>query len=110
MKVKSFSIEQADKDRPKARCRRWRFWASTDAGRKSKRFNGTWTQAQEAVRAWVSELEAYIPNSDTFASYAESWRLYRADSGNIEPNTAANDNATWPPCCAPPSRPCGWTP
>ena len=91
MKVKSSTIQQLDKPRPKARCRDWRLWANTDDGRKSRRFHGTWTEAQDALRAFVSELSDKIPDSETFAAYAESWRLWRAESGDFSPNTIAND-------------------
>ena len=91
MKVKGSTIQQLEKDKPKARCRKWRLWATTDHGRKSKRFTGTYTQAQEALRAWVSDLEGHVPNADTFAAYAESWRLWREKSGGLEEQTLVND-------------------
>lgn len=92
MIVRGSSIEQLEKDKPRARCRRWRLWATTDHGRKSKRFRGTYTQAQDALRAFVTELEGTVPNSDEFGAYAESWRLLRAESGEYSPNTTAGDS------------------
>ncbi len=91
MKVKSASIQQLDKDKRPSKCRRWRLWANTDDGRKSKRFSGTYTQAQDALGAWVAELGDIVPNSETFASYAESWRLWREKSGGLDIGTLAND-------------------
>ena len=97
MKVKSSSIQQIDKRRsdgspkPKSECRKWRLWANTDHGRKSKRFSGTYTQAQEALRAFEEELGGFVPNSDTFGPYAESWRLWRAGLGRYSPNTLSED-------------------
>ena len=97
MKVTGSTIQQLDKVRkngtpmPKSECRRWRLWVTTEEGRKSRRFNGTYTQAQEALRAFVEELEGIVPNDETFGSYAESWRLWRAESGNYSPNTVAAD-------------------
>ena len=96
MKVTGSSIQLLDRDSngnkvPKSKCRHWRLWATTEEGRKSERFEGTWTQAQEALKRFVSHLEDTVPNSDTFGSYAESWRLWRAESGDFSPNTVSND-------------------
>ena len=91
MKVSGSTIQQLERGLPKSRCRKWRLWATTEEGRKSRRFSGTWTQAQKALDAFVSELEGFVPNSETFGAYAESWRLWRAESGGFDPGTLAND-------------------
>lgn len=91
MKVTGSTIQQLEKDRPKSRCRRWRLWATTEQGRKSKRFQGTYTQASDALSEWVSELEGLVPNSETFGAYAESWRLWREKSGSLGEQTLVND-------------------
>lgn len=91
MKVTGSTIQQLEKDRPKSRCRKWRLWATTEQGRKSKRFSGTWTQAQDELKAWVSELEGFVPNSETFGAYAESWRLWREKSAGLDVQTLVND-------------------
>ena len=91
MKVSGSTIQQLEKDKPKSKCRKWRLWATTDQGRKSKRFTGTYTQAQNALEAWVSELSDTIPNSETFGAYAESWRLWRAEAAELSPNTTSSD-------------------
>lgn len=91
MKVTGSSIEQCEKSKPKGKCRKWRLWATTSDGRKSKRFTGTYTQAQDALREWVSDLEGQVPNSEAFGAYAESWRLWRAKSGELAPGTVEND-------------------
>jgi len=89
MKVTGSSIQQIEKDRPKSKCRKWRLWATTEQGRKSKRFTGTYTEASDALRAWVSELEGTVPNPATFESYARSWHRWRVESGDYSPNTMA---------------------
>ena len=89
MKVTGSSIQQLEKDKPKSKCRKWRLWATTECGRKSKRFTGTYTEAQNALREWVSELEGLVPNPDTFESYARSWHRWRVESGDYSPNTMA---------------------
>lgn len=97
MKVTGSTIQQLDKARPDGRplprseCRRWRLWATTEFGRKSKRFRGTYTQAQDALRDFVEELEGFVPNDATFASYAASWRSWRVQSGDYSPNTMASE-------------------
>lgn len=91
MKVTGSTIQQLERELPKSRCRKWRLWATTSEGRKSRRFNGTWTQAQEALKAFVSELEALVPNDETLGSYAESWHAWRAESGVYSPNTVAGE-------------------
>jgi len=91
MKITGSTIQQLDKSKPRSRCRDWRLWASTDHGRKSRRFHGTYTQACDALEAFVAELSDTIPNSETFGSYAESWRLWREKSGDFSVGTIAND-------------------
>ena len=91
MKVTGSTIQQLEKDRPRSRCRKWRLWATTEQGRRSRRFHGTYTQAQDALRAFVSELEGFVPNSETFGAYAGSWKLWREKSGDYAPGTLAND-------------------
>lgn len=90
MKVTGSSIEQLEKGKPKGKCRRWRLWVSTELGRKSKRFTGTWTQATQALAEYVAELEGIVPNAETFAAYADSWYAWTADSGRYAAGTLAN--------------------
>ena len=97
MKVTGSTIQQLDKHRadgtpkPKSECRDWRLWATTDHGRKSRRFHGTYSAAQDALRAFVEELDAKIPNSETFGAYAASWASWRAETGNYSPNTVSSE-------------------
>lgn len=90
MKVTGTSIEQLEGGKPRGKCRHWRLWLSTECGRKSRRFTGTWTQAQEALRAFKSEMEGLVPNSDTFGAYAASWLAYTSDTGRYSAGTMAN--------------------
>lgn len=60
----SGSIVQIDKDKTRARCRKWRLKVSTGKdprtgkyGSKSRRFEGTYTQAKAALREFVEEVE-----------------------------------------------------
>lgn len=91
MRVTGSTIQQLEKDKPKSRCRKWRLWATTDQGRKSKRFTGTYSMAQDALREFVEELEGIVPNAETFAAYAESWQRWRVSTGDLAPGTYEND-------------------
>jgi integrase len=92
MKVTGSTIQQLEKDKPRSRCRKWRIWATTEEGRRSVRFTGTYTQAQERQKEFVSEIEAEVRASETFGEYAESWRRWREKSGDYSPNTLAGDS------------------
>ena len=91
MKVTGSSVEQIEKDRRPAHCRRWRLWVTTDQGRKSKRFRGTYTQAHEELKRFVDELASTVPNPEKLISYARSWAEWRAKSGDYSPNMVAKD-------------------
>lgn len=91
MEIKSTSIEKLEKGKPNSRCRKWRLWANTDHGRKSRRFTGSHTEAQGALEAFAAELAEQIPDSGSLVSYARSWQRWREKSGNFSPGTIAND-------------------
>lgn len=91
MRIVGSTIQQLEKSKSASRCRKWRLWVTTDHGRKSRRFNGTYSGAQDALRAFETELGEIVPNSDTFAAYAESWWLWREKSGRLSANTVAKD-------------------
>ena len=91
MKVTGATVEQLEKDKPRSRCRKWRLWATTECGRKSRRFRGTYTDAQNALKSFAAELSEQIPNDETLAAYAASWALWREKSGTLSPGTVEND-------------------
>lgn len=91
MKILGSTIQQLEKNKPASRCRKWRLWVTTDHGRKSRRFNGTYTDAQNALKAFETELGEIVPNADNFAAYAESWRSWREKSGRLSPNMVVKD-------------------
>ena len=91
MKVTGSTIQQLEKDKPRSRCRKWRLWATTEEGRKSRRFTGTYSQAQEALRDFVAELEGFVPNSETFEGYASRWHAWRMASDDLAPGTYENE-------------------
>ncbi|MBQ9621212.1 MAG: tyrosine-type recombinase/integrase [Atopobiaceae bacterium] len=86
------SIEQLEKNKPRGKCRKWRLWVRSEGKNRSRRFNGTYREAQAALDAFKAEMEAVVPNSDTFASYAALWWRLRADSGSFSINTTSKDS------------------
>ena len=91
MEVKSAYIEKLEKDRPNGRCRKWRLWVRTTEGKRSRRFQGSYREAQAALAAFRDEVESEVVCADTFAAYAASWAAYRAASGDFAPGTLEND-------------------
>lgn len=85
------SVEQMEKDKARGRCRKWRLWQSTDRGRKSRIFHGTYRQAQAALAEFREELDGKVPNSRLFADYAREWEAWRRDSRQFAPGTLQND-------------------
>lgn len=86
------SVQQLEKDKQRGRCRRWRLYQRTDDGSQhTRRFEGTYRQALEALAAFRDELAGQVPNEDTFEAYAMSWHAYRAASGQYAPGTMQND-------------------
>ena len=97
-------IFQLDKGKngkkPKGKCHRWRLIVSlgkdprTGAYRqKSRNFNGTYTEAQQALRSFMAEIETsgFVQRSNiTFAEYAEHFVDFRVANGEIQERTADN--------------------
>ena len=73
------------------KCRKWRLFVMTECGKKTRVFNGKWTDAQNALEAFKSELSNQVANSDTFAAYTLSWLAYRENLGTFSPGTIANN-------------------
>lgn len=92
MKVKgNGTIEQLEKDKPRGKCRKWRLWVTTEDGRRSRRFTGTYSEAREELARFVKEVSGAVPRSETFGAYAAAWADFRRDSGRYDPNTVAKD-------------------
>lgn len=91
MKVTGSFVQQVDKTKPKGRCRDWRLFVSTEEGRRSRRFKGTYSDAERELKAFANDVASTVLNAETFASYAENWRSWREASGRYAPGTCAND-------------------
>lgn len=87
------TVQQIDKDKPRARCRSWRLWVNTGGRRRSRRFHGTYTEAVEAAAAFEAEAAADDARaaSGLFMDYARLWHERRAASGEFAPGTLEND-------------------
>ena len=83
------SITRVDK-LPKARCRRWKLRVLVDGHDRTRRFEGTYAQAEAALLRFEAELAA--PACDlTFGEYAELWLDRRRRGGEIAAQTLAKD-------------------
>lgn len=83
------SITRLEK-KPYSKCRKWRLRVQTDQGEKPRRFNGTHSQAKEALARFIAELETPASNmgsAEYFAQYLSSREL----SGDYEANTIDKD-------------------
>lgn len=73
---------------PKAKCRKWRLEAVDGSGkRRYRKFQGTYAQAEAALRRFEAELARPV-SAETFSEYAAEWLAMREVSGQ----TAARDS------------------
>lgn len=91
MQVKNAYLEKLEKDKPNGKCRKWRMWVICVEKRCSKVFNGTYTDASNALERYKNEIADKVPDSETFAAYAASWLLWREKSGDFAPGTIENN-------------------
>ena len=96
------SIYQLDKGKdgkkPKSKCRKWRLVVSLGKDprtgkyrQKAKNFNGTYTDAQRELRAFVAQIEGgtLVKRSGwTFNAYAKHYVDTRVAAGEIQERTA----------------------
>ena len=78
-------------DKPKARCRLWRLKAVDWSGKtRYRRFRGTYSQAEAAMRGFKAELST--PRSDeTFGAYSQRWLDRRRRGGEISGPTLSEN-------------------
>ena len=75
----------------KSRCDKWRLKVETEAGLKTRRVSGTWTQAREALDMFIIELEDTPLETSTFSAYADKWVEYREKCGDFAKRTIAKN-------------------
>lgn len=81
-------IEKLEKDKPNGRCRKWRLWVRLSTGRKrSRRFTGTYREAQAALVDFRAEVDAETPDAGAFGPYADAWLDGCRASGDYEVST-----------------------
>ena len=90
-------IIQREKDKPKSKCRKWELRVSTGldpkTGKyktKSRRFAGTYTEAKQALRGFVEEVEGdkvQGKTSYTFEEYCERFLERRRLGKEVAPTT-----------------------
>lgn len=67
-------------DKPKSRCRSWKLRVRVDGRERSRRFHGTYSQAEAALDSFIAELSS--PSTDmTFSEWAEAWEAGRSGDG-----------------------------
>jgi integrase len=91
------SIVQLEKDRPKSKCRKWqlRISAGMDArtGKyrtRTRRFGGTYTEAKQALRAFIEEVEGDRVQGKTdytFDAYCRRYLDMRGAKREVAPTT-----------------------
>lgn len=93
----SGSITQLEKDKPKNKCRKWQLRAPVGVNPrtgkykiKTRRFNGTWTEAKRALREFIVEIEndqVHQRAGTTIEACVESFMERRRASGEFADNT-----------------------
>lgn len=91
------TIDPLEKDRPKSKCRKWQLRISVGkdprTGKyriRSRRVQGTYTQAKAAMRAFIEEIEsnrARRRSGTTFHECAEDYMRRREEAGKSSANT-----------------------
>lgn len=91
------TIVQLEKDKPKGKCRKWQLRVSTGkdpkTGKyktKTRRFSGTYTQAQAALREFIAEIEndqVVTRTGTTFNDAAADFMTRREAAGGITEST-----------------------
>lgn len=88
MNIKSSGARPLEHKNNLGKCRKWKLWVNTEeVGRLFRRFTGTYTNANKALKEFEREIGAKILNKDSFIAYAEERVKTRQASGEISPNT-----------------------
>lgn len=95
------TVTQVETDKPRGKCRKWRLRVSlgydpyTDSyPQKVKRFTGTYTEAQSALRSFIEELEsgaAVKANNWTLKEYTRHYFKLRETAGDAAPGSIRRD-------------------
>lgn len=85
------SVEQLEKGKERRLCKKWRIWQKADGKNRSRRINGTYTEAKKALVKFRKELEAEVTCGESFADYAQGWLYIRQNNPDFSPNTIKRD-------------------
>lgn len=84
---------------PRGRCRKWKLRYRIDGKDRTRRFEGTYSQACEALARFRAELELPTAANETFAEYSREWLRRRAASGEYDERTLEGDAAVLRSLC-----------
>ena len=85
----------------KAKCRNWSLRVTKGGKRRTRRFHGTYTQAEKALERFKEDLESEGRFSDlTFAEYADIWLSRRRRGGELAEATIYKDETYIKRLCA----------
>lgn len=77
----------------KAKCRNWSLRVTKDGKRRTRRFHGTYTQAEKALAQFIEDLESEgRVSAITFAEYADIWLSRRQRGGELAKETLYKDD------------------
>ena len=80
-------------DKPRSKCRLWELRVNMPKKgkrypKRTRRFHGTWTEANAALRVFIAECEGpRVDGSVTFAQYADAWHTRRVELGLLAKRT-----------------------
>jgi integrase len=86
MKVVGKGSITALENKSKGKCRKWRLRVQTNQGEKTRRCNGTYTNAEDALREFIGELSTPV-SEITFSDYSDKWLKRRELSGDLAEST-----------------------
>lgn len=79
------SVTRLEK-KPRSKCRRWRLRVQTDAGERTKRYRGTYSDALTSLEQFKSQI-CQPENQTTFKERANTWLERRKTMGDIAAST-----------------------
>lgn len=79
-------------NKPRGKCRVWELSIKTEDGRRTKAFHGSWTEAQEALAVFRSELSGESDGGVLLGHYLKEWHGRRVASGRYAYKTMYNED------------------
>lgn len=79
-------------DKPRNKCRVWELSLKTEAGRKTRAFHGSWSEAQEALEAFRAEVSGIVGGGLLLGRYLGEWHQKRVESGRFAYKTMRSED------------------